>query len=589
MTDTEKMVEMNLASSVESTSALIDQLGTAFAELKARKIAASDNVQWEDIEGYFRNLESVIKEKLKELDAKEKDYSERETRNNMLLAEREAAVVAKEQDLLDKVQELKDVAVDAISEARTVYVPETLEAPSGNLTNGNKVSSSIDDENTELDAQEGESPDTGEENVEDLAAEANPRAELIQLCEQMDSKGILNFLMENLKTPSRVRKETSVALGSATEPTSFVLNALEGFFPPSETTQEGEKDNAALDGMRQKDNAALDGMRRSCLILMEALSAFLSKADTAVDTFVTPHAKWQAKCIAYEWKPKLDGGSIDAANEMSLVTEGFLRLLATFRIASDFNEDDLCKYVLAVSDHRQATELCRSLELAQKIPGLVEKLLNSGRQIDAVHFIHAFQLSGTVPSVPILRTYLKDIRRNSQGNGSAGLQIDYNARELEAIKAVIGCVEEYKLEAEYPLHQLYIRLSQLDKSRKDNRKRPGDTSKQPHQQHKRPRPDGRFQSQRGRAPGRGFGGGRRGPPQARGGATYAGFPQRYTPAAPTAYTYPVPTQSPYGAPVNDPRMYYYAQDDPARNSYSAVPPTYGTYQQPPPPSHQPYM
>ncbi|KAH9603064.1 hypothetical protein KSS87_009471 [Heliosperma pusillum] len=578
MTDSEKTVEKNLASDVETTSALIDQLGTAFTELKAHKIAASDDVQWKDIEGYFRNLESVIKEKLKELEAKEKDFSERETRNNMLLAEREAAVVAKEQDLLDKVQELKDVAVDAIAEARTVYVPETLEAPSGNLTNGKKVSSSIDDENTELDAQEGESPDIGEENVEDLAAEANPRAELIQLCEQMDSKGILSFLMENLKTPSRVRKETSVALGTATEPTSFVLNALEGFFPSNETTQEGEKDNAAL-----------DGMRRSCLILMEALSAFLSKADTAVDTFLTPHAKWQAKCIAYEWKPKLDGESIDATNEMSLVAEGFLRLLATFRIASDFNEDDLCKYVLAVSDHRQATELCLSLELAQKIPGLVETLLNSGRQIDAVHFIHVFQLSGIIPSVPILRTYLKDIRRNSQGNGSAGLQIDYNARELEAIKAVIGCVEEYKLEAEYPLNQLYIRLSQLDKSRKDNRKRPGDASRQPQQQHKRPRPDGRFQAQRGRASGRGFGGGRRGPPQARGGATYGGYPQRYTPAAPTAYTYPVSTQSPYGAPVNDPRMYYYPQDDPARNSYSAVPPTYGTYQQPPPPSHQPYM
>ncbi|KAL9245821.1 hypothetical protein vseg_019426 [Gypsophila vaccaria] len=577
MADTEGNVEIDLASALESTSALIDQLGTAFADLKAHNVAGINDVQWNDVEGYFRNLESEIKKKVEELEAKERDLAERESRNNMLLDEREAAVLAKEQDLVDRVQELKDVAVAAISEARTTYAQEALEGDSVGLTNGNKVNSSVDDDKTELDTQEGESPRTLEENAEGVGTEVNPRAELIQFCEQMDANGILNFVIGNLNNSSRVCKETSVALGSATEPACLVLNALEGFFTPHETTQEGEKDDAAL-----------HGMRRSCLILMEALSTFLSNADTDVDTFLTPNTKWQAKSIADGWKLNLDGENSETTNGMSLEAEGFLRLLATYRITSEFNADDLCKYVLAVSDHRKATELCHSLELAQKIPGLVDTLLKSGREIDAVHFIHAFQLSGEVPSVPILKAYLKEIRRNSQGNGSIALQNDYNTRELEAIRTVIGCVEEYKLEGEYNLHQLYKRLSQLDKTVKVDRKRTGETSKQPYQQHKRPRSDGRFQAHRGRGSDRGSRGGRHGPPSVRGPTTYVGLPQRYTTVAPpNTYVYPVAPQPVYGAPqASDPRLYYHGQNNQARKPYTAVPPTYETYLQPP---HQPYM
>lgn len=55
--------------------------------------------------------------------------------------------------------------------------------------------------------------------------------------------------------------------------------------------------------------------------------------------------------------------------------------------------------------------------------GVVETLIERGRLIDAVHFIHAFDLSEAFPPIPLLKTYLKEIRRNSQGNGSIALQV----------------------------------------------------------------------------------------------------------------------------------------------------------------------
>ncbi|XP_044469706.1 FRIGIDA-like protein 3 [Mangifera indica] len=79
--------------------------------------------------------------------------------------------------------------------------------------------------------------------------------------------------------------------------------------------------------------------------------------------------------------------------------------------------------------------------------GVVESSVNSRKQIDAVHFIHAFQLTESFPPVPLLKTYLKNCRRNSQGKGvSSGgdtsAQNDVNAQELAALKAVVSCVQE---------------------------------------------------------------------------------------------------------------------------------------------------
>lgn len=51
-------------------------------------------------------------------------------------------------------------------------------------------------------------------------------------------------------------------------------------------------------------------------------------------------------------------------------------------------------------------------------------MIRSGKQIDAVHFIHAFQLTESFPPVPLLKMYLKELRRNSQGDSTGDAQVD---------------------------------------------------------------------------------------------------------------------------------------------------------------------
>lgn len=574
------MADKDQVVGIDATISLIEQLGKAFLELKAHKDAAEDNVQWSEIEEYFQHLETMMKKKIEELALREKDFKEKESETCTLLAEREAAVAAKEQDLLDRIQELKDAAVAAIAEARAKHEPEPLEPIDGGDGKETKVSGSLGDTNALLDVPEENSPNKTGENAEGVAAEVKPRPELTQFCEHMDAKGLLNYTMEHQKNISAIRVELSVALESATEPGHLVLASLEGFYPPDDTTtQEGDKRDAAL-----------RGLHLSCIMFMEAMATLLARADPGADHLLNPEIKQQAKAIANEWKPKLAGAAgTDAANaKNSLEAEAFLQLLATFSIASEFDEEELCKHVLAVAHKRRAPELCRSLGLAHKMPGVVEALVNSGRQIDAVHFIHAFELTERFPAVPLLKTYLKDLRRNSQGKpsnsgGAAGAQNDANAQELAALRAVIRCVKEYKLGADYPLDPLQKRVTQLERSKPD-KKRSGESGK--HQQFKKPR-NGGFHGFRSPAsapvPAPTGGGGRQGGPAvfAERAMYAAGIAERYPPhAVPSTYDYQTPSQPTYAQqPPYDQRSYYYTQDDrvSAASTYNAAPPSYGSY------------
>lgn len=170
------------------------------------------------------------------------------------------------------------------------------------------------------------------------------------------------------------------------------------------------------------------------------------------------------------------------------------------------------------------------------------------------------------------------------------MQEDANAQELAALKTVIRCVEDYKLEAEYTLDPLQKRVAQLERSKAD-KKRSGEYGKR--QQPKKLKANGRFRGYRG--PGANAASapaaGRQGPPVFGERAVYAGISERYPHAGPHVYDYQVPSQPAYAQQPNDQRLYYYPQEDRVTAaSYSAVPPNYSGYvgnglQ----PAHQPYM
>ncbi|CAL0314388.1 unnamed protein product [Lupinus luteus] len=493
-----------------NTQSVMEQLAEAFLELEASKEAFECKIEWVEIEKHFRNLEATWKKKLEEFEAKEREYEEEESRMHKLLAERQAAVASKEQDLSDRVQDLKDAAIATIAEARANHQTIAFENVDDGENKYNKVSSSLGD----TAFPEEDFPPKSGKNYDGVAIEFRPRPELTHFCEQMDAKSLLTFIMENENNLSVIREEMSVALESATEPARLVLDSLEGFYPINDTAE--LKDNM---------DAALPGMHRSCTIIMEALGNLFASADSGADRFLNPEFKQQAKAIADEWRPKLASANIDAANGNSFEAVAYLQLLSTFRIASEFDEEELCKLVIAVARCKQAPELCRSIGLTHKVPAIVELLIKDGKPIAAIDFIHAFQLEESFPTVHLLKEYLKNIRRNSQVKAGIADDVnDANTRELAALKTVINRIKEYKLESDYPLDSLQKRVGQLEKSKSTDRKVSGEFNKRP--QSKKPRTSAGYFSSRssgGRAASSGVIGRQRPPVR----AAYSGVQNRY--------------------------------------------------------------
>lgn len=120
-------------------------------------------------------------------------------------------------------------------------------------------------------------------------------------------------------------------------------------------------------------------------------------------------------------------------------------------------------------------------------------------------------------------------------------------KELEALESVIRCVEEYKLEADYPLDPLQRRVSQLEKSKAD-KKRIGESGKRsrPKKQKVNKRIRGRvlgFADVFAPAPVRA--------PVFAERVVYTGMPEGYAPAATHAYDYQLSSQSAHVQQANN--------------------------------------
>lgn len=561
-------------------------------ELQSHSDTTSDTVTFTEISNHFRDLESKLLKKHSELESKEQIFKQEESTNRQSLAAKVAAVAKKEQDMFDRIQLLKDAAVAAITEARANHLPPPVDDVTDDMdtTTTTKViiPNSPDPDNDGGDGGGGKSVTFYDE--------------LTRLCDEMDAKGLVSFFTEHRKNNNILIEELSNVLKNTKEPGRLVLDSLEGFY--SNKTP-------------NNDITTATHMMRSCVSIMEALSAMLANGDMGADVLLGLEIKQEAKAMADEWRGKLGISDNDNENNdgKSLEAEAFLQLLATFRIASEFDEDELCKIVFAVCECKQAPILCRALGLAHKMPGVIEELISSGRLISAVHFVHGFELADRFPTVPLLKTYLKDLRRSSQGkrgnwgNPDSGLN-EGNAKELAALQNVVYCVQKYDLETEYPLEAIYRRLEQLERAKIDrkrsrdppnNNNRFRDSPTKHHHQNKKPRPKGSGGSG-GYGQHRRYGAasnGRHAPPPAyMDRSLYAAQPgERYPQVDP--YGYPasaVAPQAAYSQQVYEQSAYYYPPPE-AGAAAAAAPPAaaYGaytssgapaTYQ---PGTYQPYM
>lgn len=355
-------MEDNLSSTtlMDSTTSKIQQLQKAFAELESHR-AVTLNLKWKQLEEHFHGLQKSLKRRFTELEDQEKEFETKIFESKEVLEKRKAAVIAKEQVSLERLQEKRDAAVSAILTAMQKH-EEPFE-DSAVAKSEDQVEVPVIEEKT-LDVMVSDSNIDGmKKPVENMNMHLMSYPDLVKLCQEMNSEGLHKFISDNRKNLAILRDEIPTALKAASDPASLVLDSLKGFYGMDMQNMDARKDSNLL------------GLRRTCIMLMECLSSlFLSLDADSVSDIISENAKDRAKTIAEDWKPKLDHLDADASNGNSLEAHAFLQLLATFCINSDFDQESLSKLIPMVSRRRQTAELCRYLGLSEKMPGWLLRL-----------------------------------------------------------------------------------------------------------------------------------------------------------------------------------------------------------------------
>jgi len=173
----------------------------------------------------------------------------------------------------------------------------------------------------------------------ELLSSVRVRSEIEMLCDKADGRGLRNYIMDHRKEGSALKEELFVALLKAPDAAKLVLNALE---PPFSWN-----------------------INDPIFLLLKGLYRIFGKAES----FVFPSdVKNSAREIAKAWKDKMNlkdntsrGGKVYAVL--------FLKFLASFKIAADYERNELWGLLLAVSGKPQTLVLCRCLGLTPYVSG----------------------------------------------------------------------------------------------------------------------------------------------------------------------------------------------------------------------------
>ncbi|KAH9627319.1 hypothetical protein KSS87_012679 [Heliosperma pusillum] len=280
---------------------------------------------------------------------------------------------------------------------------------------------------------------------------------LKEYCEWMDYKEFWKFVTVRKKELETLRAKIPLALSECVDPPKFILEAMSEVFPVD------------------KRGDTCNDLGWACVLLLESLIPVV--VDTAVGKdrlMVTPTVRRRAEGIAETWKKSLEErGGIENVKTPDVHT--FLQHLVTFGIVKKADVGLYRKLVVGSAWRKQMPKLAVSLGLGDNMPDMIEELISRGQQVDAVHFTYEVGLVDKFPPVPLLKSFLKDAKKAATAiiedpNNSGRAAHLANRKEQSALRAVLKCIEEYKLEEEFPSESLKKRLEQLEKTKIDKKR-----------------------------------------------------------------------------------------------------------------------
>ncbi|KAI4373946.1 hypothetical protein MLD38_012003 [Melastoma candidum] len=294
-------------------------------------------------------------------------------------------------------------------------------------------------------------------------------------CLRMEARELLRFLAGKKKEIDLLREKMPAALAECVDPPKFVLEAISEVFPVDKRAVKIGQKGAHTQG---SGIGYVNDLGWACVLILESLiPVILDPVIGKQRIMVTPIVREKAKEIAETWKESLEErGGIENVRTPDVHT--FLQHLVTFGIVKEEDLGFYRKLVIALAWRKQMPKLAVSLGLESTMPDIIKELISRGQQLDAVHFTYEVGLVHKFPPVPLLKGFLKDAKKAAATifeypNNAVHAANVAVRKEQSALRAVIKCIEEYKLEDQLPPENLMKRLEQLEKVKNDKKRQAG--------------------------------------------------------------------------------------------------------------------
>ncbi|CAN1285259.1 FRIGIDA-like protein 5 [Linum perenne] len=158
----------------------------------------------------------------------------------------------------------------------------------------------------------------------------------------------------------------------------------------------------------------------------------------SVSPTVSSHVREAARNLAVTWRASLRQEMMDI-----LV---FLLFLATYGLATHFEEDDILKLAEKITQHAKGPELWSDLGLKVKVPGLIKSLIEKDMYIEAARFSCSFRLVDDYPPHIFLLKFLEKSKTFERGRLLLESQRQAFNSHLEHLKHLIQLMQELEFD-----------------------------------------------------------------------------------------------------------------------------------------------
>ncbi|KAL5566980.1 hypothetical protein UlMin_030144 [Ulmus minor] len=410
------------------------QIRKAFKFLKTHASAVANfTLQWQDLEDHFKFIQTSIQSKLEELEEQRQRRrpNSPEPQSDSVF---ESEANSEGTQLKHTLQSQSKVEETQLNNLQTQL--KNHESFSANAV----LQSGANSEGTQsklVDTQMSNFQSKLKNQEKEESLSANRVCNGISLS---DGKALLVHVKERLnEQDSSFREDVRNALKCSEDCGKLVLEAIGGFYP--------------LNWKRGVIDSELGAIRRCCVLLLEELME--------VRPLIKPEVRDLACKLALEWKAKM---KVEMVYSMEVFA--FLLLLAAYELVGEFQSDEILRLMINVVQRRQAIDLFRALGFADKASEFIQILIAQKNGIEAVKFIYAFELVNEFPPVPLLKAHIKDAKNYAKtswkkGKKSPKDQDDAANNEIAALRSVVRCITDYKLESEYSSETLKKRIMLL--------------------------------------------------------------------------------------------------------------------------------